>query len=217
MSRNRSSEGFGAVGVLMAVVVVAALAFSGWFVWHKNNDDNFSNKTDINPASQANKTNEPAIDPYDGWGVYTDVGYAQSSGISVRYPSDWQVNTGNNKAFAWTISHKIKPTGSINVRVISLDSSVSAKQEWDGCTSADACGPAPGDTKIDSSSTTVNGLDTYRVKIKGTTDTYYATVVKSDKSSSDGTTSFVEFLLYSDDATLVNAYRQIVASASFLN
>jgi Tfp pilus assembly protein PilV len=214
MSKNKKSSGFTVVSILVITIVLLAIAGVSWRVLasNKNTTDNHANNKQTNLSSNNSKQ---TTDPYAGWKTYKDIGYPLASGVSIKYPSDWQVKVGNNKAFAWVIEHK-ETKGSVNVRTIYLKSTMSPKQEWDNCPSADACGPAIGETEIDEKSSTINGLDSYSVKMQSSGNNYYSTVIKSNKVLNDGTVAFVEFILNSEDTILLNAYKQIVSSANFL-
>jgi hypothetical protein len=108
------------------------------------------------------------------------------------------------------------PKSSVNVRSSYLAASNTPQQEWDNCSSADACGPGSGDTKLESSTSTINGLDAYNLKMQSSTGIYYATVIKGTKVTSDGI-PFDEFIFNSTDTSSLNIYKQIVASATFPN
>ena len=157
-----------------------------------------------------------ATNPYAGWKTYTDSGTSLSPGseISLKYPTDWQVNIGDSKAYAWEVVQKSNPSASINARYIYLSSSTTPQQEWENCGSADACGPAPGDKKISGTSSQINGLDAYNTVMQNTAGTYYATVIKSNKPTSKETV-FVELIFNGTNTNLVNIYKQVVASATF--
>lgn len=219
MSKKLSDKGFGAVEVLVAIVIVVALALGGWLVWHNHQSNKVAdNKTNVQTSTTSKtKTQTPPADPYAGWQTYTDTGYSQASGITVKYPSDWQVKVGGSNAFAWEIVQTASSSVSINVRDVFLPSATTPQQEWDNCPSSDACGPAPGSTKLEGNTSTVNGLDSYNVKMQSSSGTiYYATVIKGNKTTSAGTV-FVEFEVNSPDSATLSIYNQIVASAKFNN
>jgi hypothetical protein len=59
---------------------------------------------------------------------------AAASGISIKYPSDWQVIVGSSKAYAWEIVDKTDTKSGISVRSIDLSApyaTESPKQEWE--------------------------------------------------------------------------------------
>lgn len=213
-SLRRHDAGFGVVEVLLILVVVVALGGAGWYVWQRERNTK-TNATQNKTQTSTTPTPNPTPDAYAGWKTYTDTGYAEASGITIKYPSDWQVKVGDNKAFAWTIVHGGSPQASINVRDVFLNASTTAQQEWTDCPSSDACGPAPGDTTLSSSASTINGLDSYSVKVQNSTGSYYATVIKGNKPLSNGTVVFVEFILNGTDTSTVDTYNKIVQSAQF--
>jgi hypothetical protein len=50
--------------------------------------------------------------------------------------------------------------------------------------------------------------------MQGDSGVYHATILKSNKSSSNGQV-YVEVIVYSDDTDLVNLFNQVVGTASF--
>jgi hypothetical protein len=213
MSKNKKPNGFTAVAVAIAVFMVALVTLVGWHVIADNN----KTKT-VSSSSQQVMSNPdpqpPAKDPYTGWKTYEDIGYPLASGISIKYPADWQILVGNNKAFAWIIKNN-RGSQNIDARVNYLNSDITPEQEWDNCPSADSCGPTPGDTKLEGKNSVVNDIYTYSVKMQNSSGAYYSTVLKSNNSSNDGKTAYVELLSYNDDPTVMNIYKQIISSAVF--
>lgn len=87
MSHKTPSQGIAHLGLILAiVVVVAAVAFGGWYVWQKNRDDKPTNNVSQNEQKDAGKDPQ-AIDPYAGWQSYSNAKYD----ISFKYPPDWRV------------------------------------------------------------------------------------------------------------------------------
>jgi hypothetical protein len=213
MSKKLASKGFGAIETLVVIAIITLVGFGGYFVWHNHQGKKTTNATK-SQTSDTTKTKAPTIDPYTNWKTYTDTGYSVASGIIVKYPSTWKVNIGDSKAFAWEIVEGAPPQTSINVRDTYLDNSQTAQQEWDNCSSADACGPSAGDTKLEGNTSTINGLDVYSVKMQNSSGVYYATVAKSNKTTSKGTV-FVEFLINNPSTSALDTYKQIIASVSF--
>lgn len=206
------ARGFSAVEAVLIILVVVALGAGGWYLWHRNHKPAGTQKD--GPAATQHQQTKQTVDPYAGWKTYEDSGYQLASGISVKYPFDWTVGVGNSKAFAWEIVPPSSATASINARVVYLDASKTPQQEWDNCANPDACGPAEGDTKLTESAAPINGLDAYSVKMRGSTDTYYATVIKGTKVTSHGV-PFVELIVYSPDDATLDVYHKITASATF--
>ncbi len=217
MAKKELTGGFSAIEALIIIAVVAVVGAGGWLVWRHNYQSKKTATTSGSTTTQKPvKQSVPVqtADPYADWKTYTDTGYSGASGVSVKYPTSWQVNVGKSKEFAWVIEQNSAPQTSIDVRISYLDTSKTAQEEWDNCPSADACGPAPGDTKLEANASPINGLDSYSVKMQNSSGVYYVTVIKSNKASGN-TTTFVEFLLYGDDASTLSTYRQIVASTTF--
>src|SRR5437588_468023 len=92
---KRDQSGFGVIEVLFVVLVVAALAVSGFVVYQrhkpsvvKNSAATNQTQTTTQPQNTATQSAQP--DPYQGWNTYNDTGYAAASGISIKYPADWE-------------------------------------------------------------------------------------------------------------------------------
>lgn len=222
MKRNRNSQkGFGLVGVLIAIATVVAIAGVGTYVYHRNHPAKVSSPA-ANAASSKTSQQSHAHSqaskptPYANWKTYIDTGYAEASGISVKYPADWAVKVGGSNAFAWEITPNGATTPSIDVRDAFLSSATTPQEEWDNCPSADACGPAPGSTKVQGNASTINGLDSYTAKMQTSAGVpYYATIIKGNKPTANGTVVFVELIITNPDASTLNTYNQVVGSATF--
>jgi cytoskeletal protein RodZ len=92
MQQKLASNGFSIVGVLVALVVVAAVGLGGFFVWQKNKEDEptgkSNNKTSQNEQKNENNEEEEneTPDPYEGWQTHSNATY----GISFKYPAGWK-------------------------------------------------------------------------------------------------------------------------------
>jgi hypothetical protein len=163
------------------------------------------------PTSQPQNT---ATQSTQGWNTYNDTGYAAASGISIKYPSDWQIHIPGVK----NVGNTASPTAVINERVVFLPSSETPQEEWNTCAtnvSADACGAAPGDKTLSSNQSTINGLAAYSATMQNSYGTYHVTVIRGTKSTSPAGTPYVEFTTTTSDPTALNTYAAIVASATF--
>lgn len=202
------------IEAIIIVVIIAVIGLGGWLVWRHNHTKNAATTTSNSTNQQKQQSSgTQTADPYAGWKTYTDTGYTLASGINVKYPADWQVSVGG-KAYAWTIMQIAGSQASFNARVSYLNDLTSAQQEWENCSSADACGPTPDSTKLDGSTSIVNGLDMYSTTMQDNSGVYHATVIKSNKASSSGT-AFVELIYNGNDPSVLNIYKQVVASATF--
>jgi Tfp pilus assembly protein PilV len=212
----KNEKGFSVVEVLLIVVIVGLVGFVGWYVWHSKNNtsksqtDSTSNGTTINKTDAA-ATRQPTKDPTADWQTFTDT---SGSGLSVKYPTgDWQVQT-ESKVWAWFFEKKADSKTTIGFKWIVDNNSKTPKQEWDNCSSLDACGHQPSDKLLDAKTATINGSEAYQAKMQGDSGVYHATILKSNKSSSNGQV-YVEVIVYSDDTDLVNLFNQVVGTASF--
>jgi len=149
------------------------------------------------------------------WNIYKDSGYAAASGISIKYPVDWNISIPGVK----TVGNNKQPTAIITERVIYLATAQSPKDEWNTCAatiSADACGAAPGDKTINSKESMTNGYATYSAKMQTSSgNTYHVTVIRGNPTP-DGI-PFVEFTTTSTNQAALNTYADIMASATFSN
>ncbi|HSX35389.1 MAG TPA: hypothetical protein VLH84_00470 [Patescibacteria group bacterium] len=84
---HKKSQGSSVIVVLVALFVVIAFGFGGWYVWHKSSEKavkNASNTASSTPKSAANNVTHPD-DPYTGWKVAT----SPRANFSIKYPADW--------------------------------------------------------------------------------------------------------------------------------
>lgn len=85
---KRHQEGFGAIGILLIVVIIGVISGAGWFVYnsHKNanNSANSTNKSTDSAKAADKAVTKSAPDPYDGWKTYTTT-YEK---MSFKYPTD---------------------------------------------------------------------------------------------------------------------------------
>jgi hypothetical protein len=217
-------SGFALMEIILLAVALAAIASVGAYLYYRGHTAKPKNSSLAVHASSTRTTPQShttlgsaaaSADLYAGWKTYADTGYAEASGIIIKYPPDWQVKVGGSNGFAWSIT----PTGAtavgIDVRDVLLSSGTTPQQEWEDCPSADACGPVPGSTKLRGGATTINGLASYNTEMQTGLSTYYVTVIKGDKPAANGTVVFVEFTITNPDASALNVYNQLVASATF--
>lgn len=84
----KNSRGFGAVGIIMALVVIGLIGFAGWYVYQNN-------KTDVadsnNPTAESNdQKTESTLQEYDD-----DL-------ASLKYPVGWTVKRDDNESLPGT-------------------------------------------------------------------------------------------------------------------
>src|SRR6266545_1790099 len=92
MKQDKQQNGFSPVIAIIAVLVLAGVGLSGWYVWHNKQDDT-SNKSSNGASQGSSKKNEvesKAADQYEGWQTYNNATY----GISFKYPADWKFREG---------------------------------------------------------------------------------------------------------------------------
>lgn len=91
---NRTQKGFGHLIIIIAVLVIAAVAGSGYLVYKNHNKKAESSVTSAPSAIKASNestaaTTQAAADPVAGWISYNDsAGY-----FSLKYPPNWVTAT----------------------------------------------------------------------------------------------------------------------------
>jgi hypothetical protein len=215
--QRSSAAGFSAIEAIVIVVVIAAAGLGGWYVYHREHKAKSSNVSTSSGSQGSKKTiTPPPADPYAGWKMYVDAGYASSTGISIKYPPTWKISVDGGP----TVGNSTDPVAEINLRSVELATPQTAEQEWTTCAStisADACGAAPSDKVISGNSATVNGLDTYSATMESDIGTYYVTVVKGDRSTPPAGTPFDEFTVSSTNPSVLATFRKIMSTATFSN
>lgn len=107
MSKNKSSDGFGALGLLLILVIVGGISFAGWSVYRaqtkpsttKSENNNQSTNNTPSTASDLSKT-------------YTD----PVGNFSIKYPSDWTLAASSNTSdpnFATSEATLSSPSGTV--------------------------------------------------------------------------------------------------------
>jgi len=97
MTKPNSDSGFSVVEVLLILVIVGILGFTGWYVYHAKqiSNKNYSANSSIVPAyKKKTSTDTPAsIDPYSGWKQYcSDAGSA-----CFKYPTTWSASPSESE------------------------------------------------------------------------------------------------------------------------
>ncbi len=98
-------KGFTFVEVLVVVVVLVALGFTGWNIWKKVNVKK--------QAAQGTTLDSPA--QYSGWKTYTDNTY------TVRYPADWTQKGSTSAAPLAKNMIRLLPPGVEDGAVVSVN------------------------------------------------------------------------------------------------
>jgi len=187
----------------LAILAVGAISFAGYKYYQDRH---------VKGSTAASSQQAKATDPYAGWKTYTDDATTPPSGISIKYPSDWQVNTTGTKSYGWSIT---SATASITVNDLFLDPSKAARQGWEFCAGTDACpGTSADDKTVSSSESSINGFNAYTAAIQSSNGTYHVTVIRGN-TQSDGTAPYVMFTTYSTDQATLSTFAKIMASATF--
>lgn len=97
MTKKLRDKGFGLVGSLLIVTIIAALGVGGWLAWHAKHPTKkpssvatTSSQKNASSSSSGSTTTAQA-DPYPGWKIYSST----TLGLSFRYPSTWTVQSGS--------------------------------------------------------------------------------------------------------------------------
>lgn len=72
-----NQSGFGAVEILISLVVVGIIAGAGWFVW-QNNQNNNQNSSDVDTTESSQESQE--VQTVERTGTFVDVGEKTGSG-----------------------------------------------------------------------------------------------------------------------------------------
>jgi hypothetical protein len=136
MKTPKSQQGFSVLVLVASMVVIAVLAFGGYYVWNKSKDEDSSKKstTSQNSSKQNEKPKDEEPDPYEGWRSYENTTY----GISFRYPADWKVEDGpvnstdsatrQQYAVILELSEEFKYNETLNIEI--LDQNLDITTEW---------------------------------------------------------------------------------------
>lgn len=153
-------------------------------------------------------------DPYAGWQAYADTGTGISSGISIKYPATWHVDPTGTKSYGWSIVETTNTKNIITVNDIFGDGSKTAQQEWESCYLTDACLGSTGEKILSGSESTINGSDAYTAIMQTDYGTYHMTMIRGDKSTSNGI-PYVWFTTYATEIVTLNIFTKIMNSAYF--
>lgn len=93
----KKQNGFSLNMVLVALVIICVIGFTGWVIAHNKNSANKTHNTTTQSSesvasSTNNKNNEQPIDPTANWKTYCD-----SHGYCFKYPNDWSVDVTSSQ------------------------------------------------------------------------------------------------------------------------
>ena len=159
-----NQKGFGAVEILLLILVIAVIGFGGYWVYSRNktsSNNSPTTATNTTPSTTNSPTsNTKTIDPYSGWKTYCDA----STGSCFRYPSDWGVLSpldaqgikafGQNKAGTISLEYAepVKGDASLgNFLTKSVDALTTASSSYKVVGGYYITGNIPGYNLVDSS------------------------------------------------------------------
>jgi hypothetical protein len=93
---RQNNKGFGAIELLLILLVVVVLAGAGWYVWMRENKaktPTTGNTSTTNKTSQNGTTPQSKPDPYAGWKTYADTQHH----YTFKYPAAWSINTSSSE------------------------------------------------------------------------------------------------------------------------
>lgn len=219
--QRASQTGFSVVAVVIAVLAVGVVGVGGVLVYqhHRTTAKQTANANWSQATSQQKSatTTQTQSDPYAGWQTYKDTGNGVASGISIKYPPDWYVDTTSTKGYGWSIVETTNTKNIITVNDIFQDGSQTARQVWEACEGTDACNGGSGARTLSDSESTINGLDAYAATIQTDYGTYHMTMIRGNRSTSPAGTPYVWFTTYSTDQAVLSIFAKIMGSASFAN
>ena len=82
-----NQKGFGLVEGLLIAMLVVVLAFSGWYIWNENQDEDSTTESTTSTDASSQLTAETEAEPTipEGWVQYSNDLY----GFSFIYPEEW--------------------------------------------------------------------------------------------------------------------------------
>jgi len=87
--RKLNNQGFGLVGILVAVFVLVAIGAAGYLVWQKNHDDKKTSNTSSTSKTDTSKNSDTSTTK-DGAASWTSV-TTQGGAFTMRVPDGWQI------------------------------------------------------------------------------------------------------------------------------
>lgn len=208
---RRKQLGFSTVAIALTILVIGAIAATELLLYQRNKSTSTTNTSQITNQQKGTTTTQSSADPYAGWNTFTD----NTSGISIKYPSGWQVKAGG-KNTAWSITQASNPQNSITAIYVFSDGSRTAQQEWEACYATDACLGSLDIKILTGSESTINGLNAFMATMQNSYGTYHVTVIRGNKPASQGI-PYVVITTYTTDQTALNIFSAIMASATFPN
>lgn len=106
MGSKRVQSGFGVVEVVIVVVILAAIGFTGWYVWQAQNRSSGQQPSTNEPAPVQNPQ---ATDPYEGWKTYCD----DAAKACFKYPTEWALTPSTGDG--WVSAQVENPNRTIAV------------------------------------------------------------------------------------------------------
>lgn len=103
---QKKQLGFGAVEIIIMIVIVALIGGGAWYVWQANNSNN---QSQANQSSETSGKNVLPVDKYAGWKQYC--GKLQK--ICFKYPADWVISA--DSAADYDSARLTSPSGKLAV------------------------------------------------------------------------------------------------------
>ena len=89
MGKLRNNEhGFTAFELVLVLIILILVGVIGWFVYDKNHKT--TPASTISTTKTTPSTPAQPVNPYTGWKSDS------VNGVSFKYPSDWQINSGHD-------------------------------------------------------------------------------------------------------------------------
>lgn len=115
---NKNNKGFGAVGLILSIVIVILLGVIGWSVYKNNHSKNIIPTVSTTAQSQKSTSSKPSVSIYSSWQSYT----LKYEKLTFKYPANWTVSDTSSSGidnvtltasdgFNFNIEDGVKPGG----------------------------------------------------------------------------------------------------------
>ena len=105
----KNENGFGAVEILLVILIIAIVSFGGYYVWNTQHKSSTQNTRAVATKDAASKSAQ-STSPYAGWKSY-ELKYEK---LSFRYPATWKADDTSSSGID-TVSFQSSDNFSFNI------------------------------------------------------------------------------------------------------